>query len=241
MKWLLVLILSVITIQLCEAWVTTPEVCGSCPKGWKKVGYICYKYKHRKANIYRALKQCKRIENKRDMEETIKEDWSNLMTISKLVEFFRDYSTLRRKIKKKIILNAFKYHEKWYEIHKLPRKLKHFKLVRLIGSHENIQEISQYDFDQNGISELYGQGKDLSGLIYDPKSQTFKVVNSKRKYDYVCTHKRKHKPGIACVGKTHECNDRGVCLNEKCYCYNGYNMNMDCSSGPSAIPGGGLS
>ena len=154
-----------------------------------------FRYKHRKANIYRALKQCKRIENKRDMEETIKEDWSNLMTISKLVEFFRDYSTLRRKIKKKIILNAFKYHEKWYEVHKLPRKLKHFKLVRLIGSHENIQEISQYDFDQNGISELYVQGKDLSGLIYDPKSQMFKVVNSKRKYDYVCTHKRKHKPG----------------------------------------------
>ena len=185
------------------------------------------------------------------------------MTISKLVEFFRDYSTLRRKIKKKIILNAFKYHEKWYEVHKLPRKLKHFKLVRLIGSHENIQEISQYDFDQNGISELYVQGKDLSGLIYDPKSQMFKVVNSKRKYDYVCTHKRKHKPGnlnykqfqkpdyqtiskcmyigIACVGKTHECNDRGVCLNEKCYCYNGYSSSMDCSSGPSTIPGGGLS
>merc|ERR1712018_587353 len=97
-------------------------------------------------------------------EETIKEDWSNLMTISKLVEFFRDYSTLRRKIKKKIILNAFKYHEKWYEVHKLPRKLKHFKLVRLIGSHEMIQEISRYDFEIMGFGEFYDQGKDFSGL-----------------------------------------------------------------------------
>jgi len=224
-----ILILSVITIHLCEAWVTAPEVCGFCPKKWRRIGYICYKYKNKKANIYRALKQCKRIENKDGIDQSIKEDWSNLMTLNKLVEFFRDDHKVTGKIKKKIILNAFKYHEKWYEVHKLPRKLKHFKLVRLIGSHEMIQEITRYDFEIMGFGEFYDQGKDFSGLVYDPRANTLKVVNSKRKYAYVCTHKRQHKPGHACVGKTHECNDRGVCLYEKCYCYNGY-------IGPSCTP-----
>ena len=34
---------------------------------------------------------------------------------------------------------------------------------------------------------------------------------------------------MACFGKTHECNDRGVCLNEKCYCYSGY-QGMNCNT-----------
>ena len=75
------------------------------------------------------------MQDKKEIHQTIKEDYSNLLTLSKLNEFHRDVTKMSSKssIKKKIILNAFKYQEKWYEIHTLPRKLKHFKLQRLIG------------------------------------------------------------------------------------------------------------
>jgi len=200
----------------------TPNVEGYCPKGWRRIGYICYKYKHRKGNLQRALKQCKRMQDKKEIHQTIKEDYSNLLTLSKLNEFHRDVTKMSKSIKKKIILNAFKYQGKWYEIHSLPRKLKHFKLQRLIGGYESIQELTHYDFQMMGFGDIHGQGKDLSGLVFDPKIDGLKVVNSKKKYSYVCSHKRQHKPGIACFGKTFECNDRGTCLNEKCYCYHGY-------------------
>jgi len=223
-----IVFLFVAITNLCNGF-KTPEVGGYCPRGWRRIGYICYKYKHRKGNIYRALKQCKRIEVRSNIEQTIKEDFSNLLTLTKLVEFQRDYAKFSKKIKKKILLNAFKYQGKWYEIHKLPRKLKHFKLKRFIGGHENIQEVTQYDFSNMGYADAYEQGKDFSGLAYDPKTNTLKVVNSRKKYAYVCSHKRQHKPGVACFGKTHECNDRGVCLNEKCYCYSGY-QGMNCNT-----------
>jgi len=115
----------------------TPNVEGYCPKGWRRIGYICYKYKHRKGNLQRALKQCKRMQDKKEIHQTIKEDYSNLLTLSKLNEFHRDVTKMSKSIKKKIILNAFKYQGKWYEIHSLPRKLKHFKLQRLIGGSKN--------------------------------------------------------------------------------------------------------
>ena len=141
------------------------------------------------------MKQCKRIEVRSNIEQTIKEDFSNLLTLTKLVEFQRDYAKFSKKIKKKILLNAFKYQGKWYEIHKLPRKLKHFKLKRFIGGHENIQEVTQYDFSNMGYADAYELGKDFSGLVYDPKTNSLKVVNSRKKYAYVCSHKRQHKPG----------------------------------------------
>ena len=28
--------------------------------------------------------------------------------------------------------------------------------------------------------------------------------------------------GETCPGQTHECNDRGICFNGECYCYEGY-------------------
>ena len=46
-----------------------------------------------------------------------------------------------------------------------------------------------------GFGDIHGQGKDLSGLVFDPKTDGLKVVNSKKKYSYVCSHKRQHKPG----------------------------------------------
>ena len=95
------------------------------------------RYKHRKGNLQRALKQCKRMQDKKEIHQTIKEDYSNLLTLSKLNEFHRDVTKMSKSIKKKIILNAFKYQGKWYEIHSLPRKLKHFKLQRLIGGSKN--------------------------------------------------------------------------------------------------------
>ena len=77
------------------------------------------------------------MQDKKEIHQTIKEDYSNLLTLSKLNEFHRDVTKMSKSIKKKIILNAFKYQGKWYEIHSLPRKLKHFKLQRLIGGSKN--------------------------------------------------------------------------------------------------------
>ena len=47
-------------------------------------------------------------------------------------------------------------------------------------------------------------------FFYKSTKNIIKIVD----YDYAI--------GIACFGKTFECNDRGTCLNEKCYCYHGY-------------------
>ena len=64
--------------------------------------------------------------------------------------------------------------------------------------YESIQELTHYDFQMMGFGDIHGQGKDLSGLVFDPKIDGLKVVNSKKKYSYVCSHKRQHKPGKYC-------------------------------------------
>ena len=74
------------------------------------------------------------------------------------------------------------------------RTNQHF--IFILKGYETIQELTHYDFQMMGFGDIYGQGKDLSGLIYDPKTDGLKVVNSNRKSSYVCSHKRQHKPGM---------------------------------------------
>ena len=149
------------------------------------------------------------------------EDISLLLTLSKIPEFHRDHGDIRE-IESKVLINAIKYKEKWYEILKVPDH--GFSIKTLIRNEMHyMQEIIKGDFKALGFNEsIYYEGKNYDTLLYDPEDNDLRVVRNYYHFDYVCIRKRINKPGNKCAGTLAECNNRGTCFEGRCYCLNGY-------------------
>ena len=149
------------------------------------------------------------------------EDISLLLTLSKIPEFRRDHGDIRE-IESKVLINAIKYKEKWYEILKVPDH--GFSIKTLIRNEMHyMQEIIKGDFKALGFNEsIYYEGKNYDTLLFDPRDGDLRIARNHHHFDYVCLHKRVNKPGDKCAGTLAECNNRGTCFEGKCYCLDGY-------------------
>ena len=120
---------------------------------------------------------------------------SSLLTISKIVEFNRNRDDTYS-LRKKILTNTFKYQGKWYEFHKVPNRIEtKYNLKNLVHDTEITQEISKFDLESLGFTDVYDTGDDYYSLVYNTRSDTLKAVRYGHKYPFVCTHKRQDKPG----------------------------------------------
>ena len=172
-----------------------------------------------------ALKKCKHMEDLSGIDKYYNEDISLLLTLSKIPEFHREHDDITE-IERKVLINAIKYKEKWYEVLKVPAH--GFSIKSLIRNEmQYMQEIIKRDFKALGFNE----GKNYDTLLYDPKDNALRLVKNYYHFDYVCIHKRINKPGNKCAGTLAECNNRGTCFEGKCYCLNGY-INDPCICKP---------
>ena len=182
---------------------------------------LIFRYEGDNENLEGALKKCKDMEDFSGIDKDYNEDISLLLTLSKIPEFQRDRGDIRE-IEKKVLINAIKYNEKWYEVLKVPDR--RFSIRSLIRNEmQNMQEITKNDFKALGFNtSVYYEGKNYDTLLFDPKDFDLRVVRNHHHFDYVCLHKRVNKPGDKCTGTLAECNNRGTCFEGKCYCLDGY-------------------
>ena len=186
---------------------------------WRPAGDICYKRDYHAMSFFDALRQCRSmIEYKADIKQEYKEDWSNLLTLGKLYQFFKDEKSILKHFKHDIRLNAIKYNGVWYEITKVP-KTSYIDLATIESSGIG-QQIPKSDIEPFGFN--YEWGGDRYGLVFNPRKTELKVSYHSHKHSWLCSHKREKKVGEACPGEVSECNDRGTCYDGICLCRKGY-------------------
>ena len=195
--------------------------------------YSNIRYVEDNENLEGALKKCKHMEDFSEIYKHYNEDISLLLTLSKIPEFHRDHGDIRE-IESKVLINAIKYKEKWYEILKVPDH--GFSIKTLIRNEMHyMQEIIKGDFKALGFNEsIYYEGKNYDTLLFDPRDGDLRIARNHHHFDYVCLHKRINKPGEKCAGTLAECNNRGTCFEGKCYCLNGY-INDPCICKPKFL------
>ena len=144
-------------------------------------------------NFFDALRQCKSmIEYRADIQQNYKEDWSNLLTLGKLYQFYKNHGDKPKKhFRHEIRLNAIKFDGIWYEITRVPDS-SYIDLATIESSGIG-QQIPESDMEPFGFN--YEYGGDRYGLIFDPKTEELKVSYHNYKHSWLCSHKRQNKLG----------------------------------------------
>ena len=167
-------------------------ILGKCPFDWRPAGDICYKRDYYPMSFFDALRKCRSmIEYKASIKQDYQEDWSNLLTIGKLYQFFKDEKSILKHFKHDIRLNAIKYDGIWYEITKVP-KTSYIDLATIETSGIG-QQIPKSDIEPFGFN--YEWGSDRYGLVFNPRKMELKVSYHSHKHSWLCSHKREKKVG----------------------------------------------
>ena len=89
------------------------------------------------------------------------------------------------------------YRGKWYEFHKVPRRIKsRYKFKNLIYNRKLTQEITPEDFTNLGFGNIDDLGgDDFSSMVYNFKTKTMKAVEYGRKSKFFCSHKLRNQQG----------------------------------------------